>query len=160
MVENNVNKFQTLGRVKTVNGSVLNPEMAGLRFVLSVNNLAGKAEGNPLLPLFDKKWKKVREESRGWFVNQTGAYKVGVINPLAVNSDIWVIQMLAQGKDLKTDLIGLEGCLKEVCKLAHSEKASVHISSILTDAIPELSDLSKKLLVEQGVSVHFYNETV
>lgn len=150
--------FQPKGRTKVINGTIIAPETAGLRFVLSLNNLLGKAEGNPLLPLLDKKWKKVREDSRGWFATKTGAYKLGAINSLAVQSDTWVIGMLCQGENLVVDEVGLKECLKKIAVLAKAEHASVHISSILTAAIPTLSDFATEALVNNGVSVYYYNE--
>lgn len=152
-----MNKFQPAGKTKVINGSILAPENAGLRFVLSVNNMAGKPE-NPLFPLFDKKWKKVREESRGWFATKTGAYKLGSTNITAVQSDTWVIHMLCQDEEMKTDAKALEDCLKKVCASAKYEHATVHVSTILTGAIPELTGLLQTCLVNEGVSVYFYEE--
>ncbi len=152
-------KFQPAGRVKIVKGSILTPENAGLRFVLNVANLVGKAE-SPLYPLFDKKWPTVKKEVKGWFNTRTGAYKLGAVASLAVQSDTWVLSMLCQDAELNTDTKALETCLKEVCKTAKYERATVHVSTLLTDAIPELSDLLHKELVDQGVSVSFYEEFV
>lgn len=153
-----VNKFQPMGKTKQINGSILMPENAGLRFILSINNTQGKPEGNPLLPTFDKKWKKVREESRGWYATKTGAYKIGAINTTAVQSDTWVIHMLCQGDDLQVDLEGLKSCLVKVASSAKYEKASVHVSTVLTNNIPELADLLVEHLLKEGVSVYFYQE--
>jgi hypothetical protein len=153
-----MNKFQPQGKTKLIKGSILSPENAGLRFVLSVNNTQGKVEGNPLLPLFDKKWKQVRAETKGWFATKTGAYKLGATMTTAVQSDTWVIHMLCQGDDLKVDAKGLEDCLKKVCASAKYEKATVHVSTVLTDAVPELNGLLSKHLVEEGVSVYYYEE--
>ncbi len=155
--EKTVNKFQTPGRTKVIKGSILAPENAGLRFVLSVNNTAGKPE-NPMFPIFDKKWKKVKEESRGWYATKTGAYKLGAINTTAVQSDVWVIHMLCQNDDLNTDSAALADCLKKVCGSAKYEHATVHVSTVLTGSIPELTNLLNTELVEQGVSVYFYEE--
>ena len=154
-----MNKFQQAGKVKVITGTILNPHNAGLQFVLSINNMVGKPE-NPLFPIFDKKWKKVKEESRGWFTNKTGAYKLGAINTTAVQSDVWVIHMLCQDEKLATDLNGLSECLKKVCVSAKFEQASIHISTILNKAIPELPNLVNEHLVNQGVSVYFYEEPV
>lgn len=152
------NRFKTAGRTKVVNGSILMPENAGLRFVLSVNNLAGKVDGNPLLPIFDKKWKKVREETKGWYANKTGAYKLGAVNTTAVQSDVWVIAMLCQDENFKVDSKALETCLKQVCASAKAERASVHVSNVLVEAMPEIKNLLVTQLINQGVSVLFYNE--
>lgn len=152
------NRFKLQGKTKVIQGSILAPENAGLRFVLSINNLAGKPDNHPLYPVFEKKWKKVREEARGWYATKTGAYKLGAVQTTAVQSDTWVIHMLAQDENQVTDVAGLEKCLKEVCKMAKYEHATVHVSSLLTDAIPELTGQLKTQLVDEGVSVYFYNE--
>lgn len=157
MTEKNENRFKPVGKTKFIKGSILNPENAGLRFILSINNLEGKPQ-NPLFPIFDKKWKKVREDSRGWFATKTGAYKLGAINTTAVQSDTWVIHMLCQKADLTTDVKGLEDCLKKVCASAKYEQATVHVSDILIEAIPELKGLLATHLIENGVSVYFYEE--
>jgi hypothetical protein len=153
-----MNKFQTAGKVQAIKGSILTPHNAGLRFILSINNMAGKAEGNPLLPVFDKKWPKVRQESRGLFATKTGAYKMGSVSNMSVQSDTWIIGLLCQNEELQVDAASLEKCLKETAKLAKYEKASIHISSLLTDMIPELSTLASKCFVEEGISVSYYEE--
>jgi hypothetical protein len=153
-----MNKFQPQGKVKLVKGSILAPENAGLRFVLSVNNLSGKIDENPLYPIFEKKWKKVKEEARGWYATKTGAYKLGALNMTAVQSDTWVIHMLCQDESLTTNLEALDVCLKKVCDKAKYEKASVHVSSILVEAVPELKDLLAKNLISQGINVSLYTE--
>jgi hypothetical protein len=151
------NPFQVPGRVKVVQGSILSPENAGLRFVLNVANMGGKAE-SPLYPLFDKKWTKVKQEAKGWFNTRTGSYKLGAINTVAVQSDTWVLNCLCQDEELQTDEKGLVTCLKEVCKMAKYERATVHVSTLLTQAVPELTDLLNTELVENGISVCFYEE--
>lgn len=156
--QTDVNRFKVTGKTKLINGSILAPFNAGLRFVLSVNNEVGDPKGNPLLALFDKKWKTVRAESRGWFATKTGAYKLGAINTSAVQSDTWVIHMLCQDKDLKTDVKGLQDCLKKVCTNALYEKATVHVSTILCKSMPELKPLLESELVANGVNVYFYEE--
>ena len=154
-----VKRFRQPGRTKVIKGTVLAPEVAGLRFVLSVNNMAGKPE-NPMFPLFDKKWRQVKQESRGWYANKTGAYKLGAVSTTAVQSDVWVINMLCQDENVKTDSDSLAVCLKKVKDMAVYEKASVHVSSILVEAIPEITKLLDEQLVQEGVSVYFYEETV
>jgi hypothetical protein len=150
-------KFQAPGRVKVVQGSILTPENAGLRFVLNIANMAGKQE-SPLYPLFDKKWAGVKREVKGWFNTRTGAYKLGAVNSTAVQSDTWVVNMLCQTEELETSADALKVCLKEVCKMAKYERATVHVSTLLTTVMPDLTDLLNTELVENGVSVSFYEE--
>ena len=152
-----LSQFQVKGSVKVIKGSILTPHNAGLRFILNINNMAGKPE-SPLYPIFEKKWKKVREEARGWYTNKTGAYKLGAVSTTAVQSDTWVIGMLCQDDKFETETKAVETCLKEVCKMAKYEKATVHVSTLLTDALPELEAMLQTELVSNGVSVYFYQE--
>jgi hypothetical protein len=151
------NKFQQPGRVKLVKGSITAPENAGLRFVLNVTNMSGKAE-SPMYPLFEKKWPKAKQEAKGWFNTRDGKYKLGAVNSTAVQSDTWIIHMLCQDTELTTQGDALKTCLKEVCKMAKYERATVHVSSALIESVPEISDLLTSELIEQGVSVSFYEE--
>ena len=150
--------FQPSGKLKFIDGSILAPHHAGLRFVLSINNMGGKTNDHPLYPTFDKKWKKVKEEAKGWYVNKTGEYKLGATYITAVQSDTWVIHMLCQDEDLKTNTSALEDCLKKVCSTAKYEQASIHVSNLLTAAVPELQDLLTKYLVEKGINVSIYKD--
>ncbi len=151
------NRFQVKGKVKVIKGSILSPESAGLRFVLSVDNLDGKTDSAWFL-LFDKKWRKVKEESKGWYATKTGARKLGSVKTTSLQSDVWAIHLLCQDEKKVINLASLEQCLKETCKMAKYEKSTVHISSLLTDAIPELKDLAIKHFAENGVSTYFYDE--
>jgi len=154
------NAFQPKGTVKVIKGTIIMPEAGGLKFILSPVNMAGKPDGNPLLPIFDKKWNKVRAEARGLFASKTGTYKLGsVAGVTAVQSDVWVQHILCQDEKLKVDLKALEECLKKVATSAVYEKASVHVSSILVSAIPELPDMLKEQCVSKGLSVYFYEES-
>lgn len=161
MTEQQKNKFQQPGKVKVIQGSILAPENAGLRFVLNINNMKGSPE-SPLYALFEKKWKQVKAEAKGWYNTRTGLgprpYKLGSVNVTAVQSDTWVLHMLCQDEELSTDEKALTTCLKEVCKMAKYERATVHVSTLLTSVVPELTDLLNTELVEQGVSVYFYEE--
>lgn len=154
-----VNRFQPQGKSKVIKGTILAPENAGLRFVLNINNMLGKTEGL-WYNIFDKKWKRVKEEAKGWYNTRTGAYKMGAVNTTAVQSDTWVLHMLCQDEKFKTDLDGLAECLKKVCGMAKYEKATVHVSTTLTDAVPEIKELLKSHLLQNGVSVYFYDEAV
>lgn len=161
MTEQQKNKFQQPGKVKVIQGSILAPENAGLRFVLNINNMKGTPE-SPLYSLFEKKWKQVKAEAKGWYNTRTGLgprpYKLGSVNVTAVQSDTWVLHMLCQDEELATDEKSLTACLKEVCKMAKYERATVHVSTLLTSVVPELTDALNTELVEQGVSVYFYEE--
>jgi len=85
-------------------------------------------------------------------------FKLGAVKDIAVQSDVWLMNMLVLDKDNKLNDKALLTALKEVCKVAKYERASVHVSTLLTTAFPQLQDLLTTNLVEQGVSVFFYEE--
>lgn len=150
-------KFAVKGKVKTIKGSILNPEIGGLRFILNPVATNGEAKSELELQL-DTRWKKVRAETKSWFVNKTGAYKLGALNTIAVQSDIWIINMLCKDNDFNYSEQGVATCLKELAKMAKSEKASVHVSSKLIKDMPKLPTLLEDFVINSGVSVYYYNE--
>ncbi len=150
------NKFAVKGKTKVVKGSILAPENAGLRFVLNSFSLSGKPEGD-LFALFDKKWARVRAESRGWYATRQN-FKLGSINTTAVQSDTWVLTMLVKSEEGKLDEVALDACLKKICEMAKYERATVHVSALLTEEMPVLADKLTAALVDKGVSVVFYEE--
>ena len=154
-----MNKFQTQGKFKTIKGTILAPENSGLRFVLSINNMLGKPNGE-WYNVFDKKWKRVREDTKGWYNTRTGAYKLGAVNTTAVQSDTWVIHMLCQDDKFVTNVTSLKECLKKVCDMAKYEKATIHVSNLLSQSVPEITELLSNQLVKNGVSVYFYEEPI
>ena len=147
--------FKNLGKERVIKGSILNPQNGGLHLVLSFANTAGKPE-SPLYKEFETSWRSVKQDARGWYVNKTGAYKLGAVNQTAVQSDTWVIHCLCQDDDLKVSDVALTECLKKVVKLAKEEKASVHVGEALLTVHPKLKDALREQVLEQGVSVYYY----
>ncbi len=154
-----MNKFQTPGKSKLINGTILLPEASGLRLILSFNNMVGDVKGNDLLPIFDKKWKRVKEDFKMSYINKNGSYKLGtVVASTTVQSDVWVQHLLVQDENLNVDLSALNKTLKQIQLTAKTEKASVHVSTILTTKVPELTKLLKEYLLDEGINVYFYEE--
>ena len=151
------NLFATKGKTKIVKGSILAPENAGLRFVLNSFGMSGKPESD-LFSLFDKKWSRVRSESRGWYATRQN-FKLGSVNNTAVQSDTWVLTMLVKDEEGLLDEKALDMCLKKICDMAKYERATVHVSSLLTDEIPALAEKLNTAMVDNGVSVVFYEES-
>jgi hypothetical protein len=157
MENKTVNKFQQPGKFKVVKGTILAPENAGLRFVLTVVSMAGKPEG-AYFNLLHKKWPKVREELKGWFAAK-GDYKMANVKELAVQSDVWVLNMLCVNDQGVLDEKALSTCLEKVCARAKYEKATVHVSNVLLNSVDGLEEALKKNLVNQGVSVNSYEDS-
>jgi hypothetical protein len=148
------NKFKKQGVCKQLSGSVLNPEGSGLRLVLTTADMNGEVEGELTL-LLKKKWAQTSTTAKTWFANRVG-YKLGSIELTAVQSDVWVIHMLCLDKGVVVSH-AVSNCLKKVADKAVLEQASVHISNLLVDKIPELKTLVTEAFVERGINVSFYD---
>lgn len=151
-----VNKFQKPGRVKKVAASVLAPENAGLRIIPTFCGQDGKFE-SPLNKLLGKKWLRAREGYKEWFATQQN-FKLGNMTTSAVASDIWVANLLVENKEGKVDDGAVKNSLKKLCDLSKYENATVHVSTMLTEAYPQLVKMLDEQLVVNGVSVFYYEE--
>ena len=153
-----MNKFVPKGKSKIVTGSILTPEYAGLRLIINFVNLSGKAD-SAMTELLDKKWKKIKEEVKGWHATRVN-FKLGQVNTIAVQSDVWVINCLCQDENLKIDSKAIEGCIKKISEMALNEKASVHVSNILVNEYPDIVKLLTEKLLDNGINVSYYQEQV
>lgn len=153
-----MNKFNVQGKAKQVSASVLNPLNAGLRFIINVCAQSGKYD-SPLDTLLSKRWVKVREDYKGWYATQHN-FKPGLLNTTAVSSDTWVVNMLVKDKDNNVSDVALKTAAKKLSDLSKYEHASVHVSNLLVKEMPELMDLLKTHLLDEGVNVYFYEEPV
>jgi len=152
-----MNKFAPKGKVKVVAGTIVNPEYAGLKLILHPINDSGEANSK-LSETLDKKWKKVKEETKGWYSSRVN-FKQGEINTVAVQSDVWVINSLCKDKDNQFQMESLTSCLKKIVSIAKNEKASVHISMLLNEDYSDLSTVLENEVVNSGVNVSYYQET-
>lgn len=155
-MENNFNKFAPQGRAKLVNGSVIQPELSGLRMVIVPCSETGKPD-TVLHGIVDKKWSIVNRELKGWFA-QHFDFKLGNIHTTAVQSDIWVVHMLCYTKEGQLNALAVEACLKKLGAVAVAEKASTHFAAPLLELIPSLGDLANSYLLNKGVHTYFYEE--
>lgn len=151
------NKFFTHGKTKLVKGTILTPELGNLRLVLVPCNEKGDGKSE-LYDLLNRKWKQARAELKGWYSNHID-FKLGNIQSTAVQSDTWVVHCLFEDKNGKVNDKALASCVKKVADVAKFEKASVHVSTLITEKLPQLSPLLVSELVEKGISVYFYEES-
>jgi hypothetical protein len=156
MTDTTPNKFAVQGRTKLIKSSILMPEMGGLRLVLVPASETGKPDSE-LYNLLDKKWKSAKAELKGW--NQYHVdFKMGNLHTTAVNSDIWLVHALFLKEDGTVDEKALTTCLTKLLKMAQEEKASIHVSTLLADTLPNLAEMMQTAFLEKGVSVYFYQE--
>jgi len=155
-MENTANKFAPKGRTKIVQGTILTPELAGLRLVLVPCSVSGKPDTD-LYGVLDRKWKAAKVELKGWFATHID-FKLGNLHTTATQSDTWCIHALCMDKDNQVDEKALVSCIKKLADMAKYEKASVHVSTLVTDAIPSITDLLTTQLLDKGINVYFYKE--
>ena len=150
------NSFVTHGKTKLVQGSVLMPELGNLRLIFVPCSETGKPDGE-IYKLLDKKWRNARAEFKGWYSNHMN-FKLGFTQTTCVQSDVWLIQSLCINKLGKVDDKALLTCVKKISEMAKIDKASIHISTIVTDEMPQIMDMLNTECIEKGISVYFYQE--
>lgn len=150
------NKFMPVGKSKLITGTITSPELSNLCLIMVPCSESGKAESE-VYDLLDKKWKNVKADFRGWFANHLD-FKIGSIHSLPVQSDTWCVSVLCYDKEGNLNEKGLVDCMKKLGKLAKSEKASVHISTMTLAALPQLEELVPMYLLDNGIHTFFYEE--
>ncbi len=149
-------KFTTPGRVKKAKSSIATPENAGLRIIFSTCSQDLKHKSG-LFSLLAKRWARVNEEYKEWFATQQD-FKLGSIRSCAVGSETWVVQGLCFDKQGKLDQKAFEGCVKKLMALAHYENASIHISDLLFEEVPEAEKLLTDQVPADGLLLYLYND--
>jgi hypothetical protein len=155
-MQENMKKFTTPGRVKEVNASIIAPQNAGLRLILNTVGQDGKFDSK-LDVILTKQWKNVRLDAREWYATQHN-FKMGLLNQTSVSSDCWVVNALVKDKTGKVDPVALKLAVKKLSELAKYENASVHVSNLLVEEMPELKELVLTQVASNGTNCYFYNE--
>lgn len=150
------NKFMPVGKSKLIEGTIITPELANLCLVVVPVSMMGKPE-NSVYGILEKKWKNVKADVKGWHASNRD-FKLGDIHELCVQSDVWVVSILCLDKEGVLDEKALAKCMKNLLKMTKDEKASVHISMITVDEMPQIGDLVQEHLLDNGVNVYFYQE--
>jgi len=158
------NTFVKHGMTKMVAGSVVHPELSGLRLVLAfaqeyASDKKPTFDQYPLYDVLDKKWNVAKREIKAWFAERSG-FKLGNLKNTIVQSDIQLVHALVYDKDGNLDTKALTTAVKKLVEMAKYERASVHVSTLLTEAVPQLTEMLQKQAIEQGVSVYYYTNDV
>lgn len=151
-------KFTPPGKSKIIQGTIISPQSSDLKLVLAVCSLNGKPDSE-LYKLFDRKWKIASAELKGWHQHHVD-FKLGNVKTISVQSDVWISNALCLSAEGVLDEVALAKCIKKIGEVAKYEKGSVHVSSLLTTAIPQLPALLMEYCIENGVSVSLYEEPV
>lgn len=144
-------------KIKLCGNLLLETETSALKIVLNVCNVSSdkfKPKQYRTAALLNNRWKKVAELDRSF--SYTRNFKLGEVNTSAVQSDVWVVSMVCQ-EEGKTSLDHLKTCLKKVADMAKYERGYVHVSHLLFEDVPELTnDLLKEFFVDKNVNVFVY----
>lgn len=155
------------GRLKYMTGDVTVPESGGHRIIIQINNDIG-GYGAGVSGAISKRWAKVREEYKRWYRSQLN-FKGGEIQPVEVQSDTTVVNMIAQhgimsktsSEDPPIRYDQLEQCLEKVAILAKQNGSSVHAprigAGLSGGSWSEIEKLIIKCLVNKGINVTIYD---
>lgn len=154
---NNYNQFTPKGKIQNApsNYIITNPLGSGLRVI--VNFVSQLVKFDDVLDLtLGRVWRKVKEDYFLWGYDLR-SFKLGNIKDTLVNSDIIVVNLLVKDKNNIIDAVALESALVKLQKFVKLEKASIHISNLLTKDVPALQDLVERHCVNNGINCYFYS---
>lgn len=151
-------------RLKYVIGDATIPNPDSMRYVLQICNDEGKY-GAGISGAIAKRWPKVEEAYRSWYRSQNN-FKLGEIQVIRVQSDVAVINMIAQqGTVSKTNKVpikydALESCLEKVLKEIKIENGSIHCGKIGSQLArgkwSKIEELIQKHFIKNGINVTIY----
>ncbi len=146
------NRFIKAGTFRKTQSDFTTPENSGLRLLLNPIDLQAVFQHSINVKIATK-WKKVREEAKGWWSNRQN-FKMGEVQTVAVQSDVWIINALCLSENA-TDEVALESCLKKCVAMAKYEKASIHVSEDMFN-LSGFEALATKLMLNEGINVYVY----
>lgn len=151
-----MNKFIQKGKFREAKSELVAPENSGLRFVLNPIDVKATFTNSVNLKVATK-WKKVREEGKAWYANQSG-FKLGELQSVAVQSDVWVLNLVLLSDKGESSKTSLESSFKKAAAMAKYEKASIHMSSEMME-YAGCEELATKYFIDEGVNVYLYKTT-
>jgi hypothetical protein len=150
-----MSRFVTPGRFRQASSELVVPENSGLRFILNPINTKADFDNEINLTL-SKKWRKVREDGKGWYANRTN-FKTGECQSVAIQSDVWVINFIILDEANKVIEGAFEPAMKKIAALAKYEHASIHISSKMME-LPGFEAAAQSQFIDNGMSVYVYSK--
>jgi len=148
-----VNKFIQKGKFREAKSALVAPENSGLRFVLNPMDVKATFQ-NSINVTVATKWKKVREEGKAWHANQSG-FKLGEMQSVAVQSDVWVLNLVLLSESGNTTKVSLDAAFKKAAAMAKYEKASIHMSQDMLN-YDDCKEMATKHFIDEGINVYVY----
>lgn len=145
-------------------GDATEPPGQEPRIIAHVCNDAG-GWGKGFVLALSKKWKEPEVVYRAW--NRPGVLRLGRIQRVMVEENLWVVNMVAQhgyaraGDRVPLDYFALETCLNKLAIQARFLKASVHMPRIGTGlgggSWPRIKDIIVETLCNKRIDVTIYD---
>jgi O-acetyl-ADP-ribose deacetylase (regulator of RNase III) len=120
--------------IEYLHGDATRPATPGPKLIVHVCNDGG-AWGAGFVLAVSKRWPQPKSRYREWHGRGDGSFKLGEVQPVKVEQDTWVVNMIGQvrysddgGPPIRYG--ALRSCLREVARLAMKLGASVHMPRI------------------------------
>ena len=151
-----------MGSLTYVRGDATQPAGGGPKVIPHiVNNVP--AWGAGFVMALSARWPKTETAYRKWALNES--FKLGMVQPVKVENDLWVLNMLAQagignrnGPPIRYD--ALRVCLGKVAQFAKKKGATVHApkfgSALAGGDWNVIEQIIQEELVDKGLSVTVY----
>lgn len=152
-------------------GDATYPQGPGQKFIIHISNDRG-GWGSGFVMAVSRRWRKPEQAYREWFKNKNhaeyGTFELGAVQSIQVESDVSVINMIAQrgymsenSLDIPLSYDALEKCLNQVSIMALARNASVsgpRFGCGLAGGIwDKVRPIVQRTLADKGISVTIYD---
>jgi len=152
------------GSLTYVKGDATEPAGTGPKLIPHIcNNIGGWGRGFVLA--LSARWREPEAAYRKWALNES--FRLGMVQPVKVEKDLWVLNMLAQRGTRRSAQAppavcydALRICLQKAAQFAKSKGASVHApkfgAGLAGGDWRVIEQLIREELVDKGLGVTVY----
>lgn len=152
--------------IQYIKGDATNPQTDGNKIIVHIcNDIGGWGKG--FVMAISKRWSMPEAEYRAWHATRDG-FKLGQVQFVSVENDLWVANLIGQHKINKDDqgnapirYQAVESGLQAVADFAVIAHASIHMPRIGCGLAGGTWDLMEpiiiKALVQKGLAVYVYD---
>ncbi|MBN2569836.1 MAG: macro domain-containing protein [Deltaproteobacteria bacterium] len=154
-----------MGKITYVIGDATAPQTPGPKMIIHICNDIG-AWGKGFVLAVSRRWPQIKRYYREWYQTKSD-FRLGAIQSIQVNSDIWVVNMIGQ-KGIRHTKAGppiryqaLEQCLSKIAEGAKELGASIHMprigSGLAGGDWVKIEPIISRQLCNKGLAVYVYD---
>jgi len=150
---NNPSEHILKGILRNVEGDATLPQGSNLKYLVQALPANGEYPKEGFASTLSSRWPKVSAEYRQYWRERYGKLRLGDIQPIQIQSDLVVVNMIAIDDDGVLNKDALKQCFALVGKEVVANNSSVHMHVIEDESV---NSLIESELLKRGIGVTIY----